>query len=547
MSEAGEYDERKFQKLQEKTDYVRREFNLPDTEDVIQDYFCLWGAAKGRLYVTENHMCWASSITSTTEKISFRKVTLIKSAKTLGLVSSAIDISTATENYHFSSFVHRDETFNLLMHLWHYPPTFISIEPPEPRRIASAPPAPAGASGAEAGGRADGGKASWRQSGAVRGGAGKGWGAGAGGGADGWGDSDAGGGGGGGGGGRGGAWGGSTSSSSTGWSASGGGGGGGGASSAGNWFGGGERVLTADMVDTKTSENALRIALEAREMGIDTITELEYQAEQIDRIERDVENIHANLDKGDRLMRGIESFGGYLKNKFSSATQIRGTGTAIERKIEWQKRRPEKIDIPVLLKHKNDLLTPATLRIETAQFSVLNESMSKIRGMTWQYEDVLELVVRSRPLHLDVRFGAKLPRFRLVSSYIQPIVNELYFRCTETKIMFEPGLRKFDYGDDRIEVSTMSREQGGGAFFGIKKGTADLLSDEVSVEVKMAVKKQDEDLDQITHLVGEMGQMGIAMGVELERQTEQLGHLTGRVEYANERLHGANNRLERQL
>jgi len=78
--------------------------------------------------------------------------------------------------------------------------------------------------------------------------------------------------------------------------------------------------------------------------------------EQIDRIERDVENIHANLDKGDRLMRylrtslsrgpvphpdlpprlahrGIESFGGYLKNKFSSATQIRGTGTAIERKV----------------------------------------------------------------------------------------------------------------------------------------------------------------------------------------------------------------------
>jgi hypothetical protein len=41
--------------------------------------------------------------------------------------------------------------------------------------------------------------------------------------------------------------------------------------------------------------------------------------------------------------------------------------------------------------------------------------------------------------------------------------------------------------------------------------------------------------------------MGMAMGVELERQTEQLGHLNTRVEYANERLHGANNRLERQL
>jgi hypothetical protein len=49
--------------------------------------------------------------------------------------------------------------------------------------------------------------------------------------------------------------------------------------------------------------------------------------------------------------------------------------------------------------------------------------------------------------------------------------------------MFEPSLRKFDYGDDRIEVSTMRRDQGGGAFFGIKKSTADLLSDEVSVWV----------------------------------------------------------------
>jgi len=130
------------------------------------------------------------------------------------------------------------------------------------------------------------------------------------------------------------------------------------------------------MVDTKTSENALRLALEAREMGVDTITELELQAgtlqfpttfslrthssplwpyfaEQIDRIESDVENIHTNLDKGDRLLRfvnfppslpshrlptdllkirGVESFGGYLKNKFSNPTQIHGTSRAVERK-----------------------------------------------------------------------------------------------------------------------------------------------------------------------------------------------------------------------
>lgn len=38
----------------------------------------------------------------------------------------------------------------------------------------------------------------------------------------------------------------------------------------------------------------------------------------IDLIERDVEHIHNNLDKADRLVRGIESFGGSVQNAFSS-------------------------------------------------------------------------------------------------------------------------------------------------------------------------------------------------------------------------------------
>ncbi len=76
--------------------------------------------------------------------------------------------------------------------------------------------------------------------------------------------------------------------------------------------------------------------------------------EQIDRIERDIELIHANLDRGDRLIRcvlsfflsffdllqiecsysprGIESFGGYLQNKFTSA-DIKGGPTQQERKV----------------------------------------------------------------------------------------------------------------------------------------------------------------------------------------------------------------------
>lgn len=51
----------------------------------------------------------------------------------------------------------------------------------------------------------------------------------------------------------------------------------------------------------------------------------------------------------------------------------------------------------------------------------------------------------------------------------------------QAKVVFEPCLCHFEYGSDRIQVSTVSRAQGGGAFFSVKKSTADLLSDEVSL------------------------------------------------------------------
>lgn len=39
--------------------------------------------------------------------------------------------------------------------------------------------------------------------------------------------------------------------------------------------------------------------------------------EQIDRVENNVESIHANLDKSNRLLRGIESFPGAVVNSLT--------------------------------------------------------------------------------------------------------------------------------------------------------------------------------------------------------------------------------------
>lgn len=89
-------------------------------------------------------------------------------------------------------------------------------------------------------------------------------------------------------------------------------------------------------VDVESTRNALRLANESRNIGAATLTELTIQAgcqhsisltttEQIDRIERDVESIHANLDTSNRLLRGIESIPGALANKFTKGP----TGTTL--------------------------------------------------------------------------------------------------------------------------------------------------------------------------------------------------------------------------
>jgi len=50
--------------------------------------------------------------------------------------------------------------------------------------------------------------------------------------------------------------------------------------------------------------------MEAREIGVLTLEDLSEQASIIDRIENDIEQINANLDRGDRYIRGLETFGG---------------------------------------------------------------------------------------------------------------------------------------------------------------------------------------------------------------------------------------------
>lgn len=93
----------------------------------------------------------------------------------------------------------------------------------------------------------------------------------------------------------------------------------------------------------------------------------------------------------------------------------------------------------------------------------------------------------------------------MASSYIQAIVNEVYIRARGSTVLFDAEARKFAYGSSAIVMSTKTRKDpvdkanGSAVSFSFKPkgGVADLLSDDVGEDVKLAVRKQEENLDGV--------------------------------------------------
>lgn len=91
---------------------------------------------------------------------------------------------------------------------------------------------------------------------------------------------------------------------------------GGGSDSSGGFDDPNQMQDQAVRVDVALARTALRTANEAKEMGTATLLELQSQAEQIDRIEGNVDRINARLGETSQLLRGIESLPAYIGNKF---------------------------------------------------------------------------------------------------------------------------------------------------------------------------------------------------------------------------------------
>lgn len=517
--------EAKAEKMKRKTEDMRRMFNLPDTESVIQDYACALRRSMlvpGRMFISQNYACFYASLPETFESIPFRKITDIVRDKTALLFDNAINLITPSATYYYGSFVHRDETFNLLTHLWKNPPSYYDVEE---ITLSQRPMSYAGSTGNNGNNGNNGYNGN--------GGSGNFNGNPSGNSANPFDSAD-----------------GSSSGRKSAPAYN------GNSYNGGSDSGYGQQQQSQVKVDTATSRNALRIAMETREIGGATMNELSYQAEVIDLIERDVENIHNNLDKANRLVRGIESVGGSVANAFSGDKHS-GRDVHFKDRTLVSSRIEMPVDISILWKLSNDDLVPAIIRFTGDKVSIIQQGPKKTeKDQHYAYESMESLWVRARPLHVDVRFrDKKINRFRFMSSYVQSVVNEFCLRAKpkigEVSVIFEPGTRKFSYGNASIPLPSESTGQGErkGNMFRRDNGPAALpgVFKTASDDVKKGVLQQEEDLASISDVLGDLHGMALTMGGEIVRQTEQLDRVTVRVDLANDRLQHTNQRINNML
>ncbi|KAJ2503732.1 hypothetical protein GGH96_000072 [Coemansia sp. RSA 1972] len=97
--------------------------NIPINELLIDDYGCALQRdilVQGRLYLTENFVCFYSNIFGwvTNLVIAFDEIVSIEKRMTALIIPNAIQVSTLHVKHFFGSFIYRDSAYNQLYDLW---------------------------------------------------------------------------------------------------------------------------------------------------------------------------------------------------------------------------------------------------------------------------------------------------------------------------------------------------------------------------------------------------------------------------------------------
>jgi hypothetical protein len=471
--------------MKQKTEEFRRLFNLPETETVIQDYACSYGASLGRLYVSQNYVCFHSKILNRNETIPFRKVANITVEKTLIFSSIGIKLQDNPNPLWFSNFVHLDEAYKLIYYLWKNPPSVVSVNVNDEIL--------------------PGIKKDGRLSSAIQ-----------------------------------------SEIDNT--------------NTTNNQNDQTQEQMTTPQVDVATSKRALRLAQEAVQLGSDSLNELSQQGEALDRIETNLNMMEYQLNQSDRLLSGIESLPAYIGNAIRKNKQPPPPEPVKnDHSVKLKKQPIPNMDIEILCKNKDDSFTPALLRLSEDTFSCIDPETEKPlqKEMVWPYTAIDSIVMRARHQHMDVRFKVPtMERFRLMSSYLQVITNELFLRAQEkksssgppVKVVFEPGVPEFAYGNPRISMQpTRSRGTAGFIRPESQKRTSELLSSNAPKKLKDDLDETDKDLDNISRLVGDLNSIAVTMGDTIKEQTEHLERLNAKADQVTAHIEQNNRRMDKIL
>jgi len=492
------------EKLKKRNEYYHKMFKV--NEDVIESFACALVKTlptQGRIFISPNYVCFHANIfgKEIMEVIPLEEITLVEKQNSAFVLPNAITITVKSYvKYNFSSFVFRDDCFNLLDHLYRCANMLLHEQN---RHISRRPTNPS--------------------------------------------EQDTGG-------------------------------------------------LPQESVDKlnnnrESTKRILQKAEETRQVGTSTLVELNNQGEQIKRVNRQMDDVHQNLDTSERLIRGMESIVGAMGNMFRSKKSAdkntsasnnnstdKNTGGAGDEE-DSTKLPPRDVsdsewEIIRINKHA---------RYQDRKFRFGRSCIYRIRpdgevAQTIQYVQISGVTVRGLVpcrFELHTREGKK---FELVTGEIKEVVKEIVKRCANgASVIFEEGSEKFSY--DTTNPQGFGRKVRGGAttasndnlgarkeLLGTSPGsftssvgknstpkivgvstTASQTASGGSITVQEKLKEQDQDLEQISAVVGDLKQIASQMGGEIDKQNKDLEDLDITVTRGVDRIKKDNKRIQKML
>lgn len=316
-----------------------------------------------------------------------------------------------------------------------------------------------------------------------------------------------------------------------------------------------------NQVNRGAADELLSLAYTAQQQQNKNTDLIMKQGEQIDRIAQTVENIQNKLDRGDHLLRGVESYryfafgyGGKNKKKREEALQKKGDTR--------KPGTPPPMEIDILYKRQDDSFLQGIMVLEDDHFKVVDGATDKLieKNQSYAYSAIAELVMRARHEHMDVRFKegkGTVKRLRFMSSYLQVITNQLFARAkkvgNDPPVVFEPNVRKFEYKDERVLIMPpTSRDQPTGLSSASQSGFSrptqkvSTLLDNVDQTTRDDMNYVEDQIDQVLVVTRALNTDARNMQAEIDRQNRVLVDTNANVNNAIQHTQSMNQRLDRQ-